>query len=82
MDKSEVEQIASFLIDVRAGLCRDMDDATLCLQLTELRHIVQRLTETVIAGQDQDLRVQLAGLEYEGNLCEREIEERLGGGIE
>jgi hypothetical protein len=53
-------------------------DTTLHLHLTELHHIIRRLMDATFATQDQDLKVLLAGLEYEARLCKQEIERQLG----
>jgi len=78
MDKAEIKQIADFLIEVREDLCESDGDAALRLHLTELYGIIRRLMDATVATQDQDLKILLAGLEYEARLRKREIEERLG----
>ncbi len=65
MDKAEVKQIADFLIEVREDLYEGEGDAALRLNLTELYRVIQRLMDATFATQDQDLKVLLAGLEYE-----------------
>ncbi len=51
MDKTEVQQIAEFLIAVRAGLCEGDGDAALRLYLTELYRVIQRLMDATFAAQ-------------------------------
>ena len=78
MNKAEVKQIADFLIEVREGLCEGDGDAALRLYLTELYRVIQRLLDATFAARDQELKILLAGLEYEARLRKQEIEGRLG----
>ena len=78
MDKAEIQQIADFLIEVREDLCEGEGEAALRLHLTELYRVIQRLMDATGATQDQELKVLLAGLEYEARLRKQEIEGRLG----
>jgi hypothetical protein len=78
MDKAEVKQIADFLNDVHEGLCEGDGDAAMRLHLTELYRVIRRLMDATFATQDQELKVLLAGLEYEARLRKQEIEGRLG----
>jgi hypothetical protein len=61
-------------------LCEGEGESALRLHLTELCRVIQRLMDATFAAQDQELKVLLAGLEYEARLCKREIEGRLGVG--
>ena len=78
MDKAEVKQIADFLIEVREDLYEGDGDAALRLNLTELHRVIRRLMDATFATQDQELKVLLAGLEYEARMRKQEIEGRLG----
>lgn len=82
MDKAEVKQIVDFLIEVHEDLCEGEGESALRLHLTELYQLIQRLMDATFAAQDQELKVLLAGLEYEAWLCKQEIEGRLGVRIE
>ncbi len=61
MDKTPIQQIADFLIEVREAICEG--DAALRLHLTELYRIIQRLTDATFSAQDQELKVLPANLE-------------------
>ena len=78
VDKAEVQRIADFLIDVREDLCEGEGNAALRLHLTELYRLIGRLMAATGATQDQELKVLLAGLEYEARLRKQEIDGRLG----
>ena len=78
MDKAEVQQIGDFLNDVHEGLCEGAEEAMMLLHLTELYRVIKRLMDATGATQDQELKVLLAGLEYEARLRKQEIEARLG----
>jgi hypothetical protein len=76
MDKTEIQQIAAFLSDVHEDICEGEADTTMRLHLTELYRIIQRLMDATFSTQDQDLKVLLAGLEYEARLRKQEIDEQ------
>ncbi len=78
MDRAEVKQIADFLIEVRAGIFEGDAETAMRLHLAELYRVIQRLMDATFAAQDQELKVLLAGLEYEARLRKQEIEGRLG----
>ena len=77
MDKTEIDQISSFLIDVRDCLGLGGEEAALRTDLVELHRIIARLTNAAFTAQDTDLKVLMGGLENEARLCKQEIEKRL-----
>jgi len=77
MDKAEVKQIADFLIEVHEDLCEGEGEAAMRLHMTELYQVIQRLMDETFKARDQELKVLLAGLEYEARLRKQEIEGRL-----
>jgi hypothetical protein len=78
MEKTEIQQVVDFLVDIREGMCEGDTVATLHLHLAELYRVIPRLMDATFATEDQDLKVLLAGLEHEARLCKQEIERRLG----
>lgn len=78
MDKTEIQQIATFLNDVHEGSCERDGEAATHLYLTEPYRVIRRLMDATSATDDQDLKVLLAHLELRARQSKGEIEGRLG----
>jgi len=77
MDKAEIQQVASFLSDVRESLFRRRGEAALRLHLTELYRVIRRLVDANRATESQTVKVLLKHLALKARRYEREIERRL-----
>ena len=77
MTKTEIDQIKSIIADVHEALCEGDNPKTLPFHLTELYRNIKMLMDETAKTNDQDMKVELASLEYAARKQKSAIEERL-----